>query len=136
VYALGSSCVFEKISVAFALVPAFWCASRLVIQAFVLFLLCVAPHPVLGFLTGPCPVGCAGRSHYNDDQQVFDPRRCLGEGPEQVQTQIQQGLRRAKGLEVVCLVSLADAVPWALSAVGYEGVDVHHHRFRIRLPSH
>jgi len=35
-------------SVAFALVPAFWCASRVVIQAFVFVLLCVAPHPVLG----------------------------------------------------------------------------------------
>jgi len=30
----------------------------------VFFLLCVAPHPVLGFLTGPCPVGFAGRNHY------------------------------------------------------------------------
>jgi len=27
-------------------------------------LLYVAPHPVLGFLTGPCPVGFAGRNHY------------------------------------------------------------------------
>jgi len=27
----------------------------------VFFLLCVAPHPVLGFLTGPCPVGFGGR---------------------------------------------------------------------------
>jgi len=35
-----------------------------VIQAFVFFLLCVAPHPVLGLLTGPCPVACAGRNHY------------------------------------------------------------------------
>jgi len=33
-------------------------------QAFVFFLLCVAPHPVLCFLTGPCPVGFAGRNHY------------------------------------------------------------------------
>jgi len=30
----------------------------------VFFLLCVAPHPVLGFLTGPCPVGFVGRNHY------------------------------------------------------------------------
>jgi len=35
-----------------------------VIQAFLIFLLCVAPHPVLGFLTGPCPVSFAGRNHY------------------------------------------------------------------------
>jgi len=42
----------------------FWCASRPVIQAFVFFLLCVAPHPVLGFLTGLCTVGFDGRNHY------------------------------------------------------------------------
>ena len=28
------------------------------------FLLCVAPHPVLGFLTGRSPVGFAGRNDY------------------------------------------------------------------------
>jgi len=37
--------------------------SALVIQALVFFLLSVAPHPVLGFLTGLCPVGFAGRIH-------------------------------------------------------------------------
>jgi len=55
VYALGSSCVFEKITVAFALLPSFLCASHRVIQAFVLFLLCFAPHPVLGFRRGYTP---------------------------------------------------------------------------------
>jgi len=50
-------------SVAFALVTVSWCASRPVIQAFVFDLLCVALHPVLGFLTGSCPVGFAGRNH-------------------------------------------------------------------------
>jgi len=30
----------------------------------VFFLLCVAPHPVLGFLTGLCPVGFAGKNHH------------------------------------------------------------------------
>jgi len=44
-------------SVAFAVVLAFWCASRPAIQAFVFFLLCVAPHPVLGFLRGLAPSG-------------------------------------------------------------------------------
>jgi len=62
---LGSTCFNKSISVAFALVPTFWCASRPVIQAFVFFLLCVAPHTVLGFLTGPCPVGFAGRNNYS-----------------------------------------------------------------------
>jgi len=35
------------------------------IQAFVFFLLCVAPHPVLGFLTGSLPVSFESRNHYN-----------------------------------------------------------------------
>jgi len=61
---LGSTCFNEEISAAFALAPAFWCAPRPVIQAFVFFLLCVASHPVLSFLTGPSPVGFAGRNHY------------------------------------------------------------------------
>jgi len=60
---LGSTCFNEKISVAFALVLAFWCAPWPVILAFVFFLLCVAPHPVLGFLMGLCLVGFAGRNH-------------------------------------------------------------------------
>ena len=34
------------------------------IRAFVLFLLCCAPHPVLGFPTGLYPVGFEGRIHY------------------------------------------------------------------------
>ena len=63
-YALGSSCGFEQISVAFALHPSFWRASRPLIPAFVLFLLCCAPHPVLGFRTGLYPVGFEGRIHY------------------------------------------------------------------------
>jgi len=52
------------INVAFALVPAFKCALRPVIQALVFFLLCVSPHLALSSLTGPCPVGFAGRNHY------------------------------------------------------------------------
>jgi len=53
-----------KISVALALLPSFWCASRPVIPAFVLFLLCCASHPVLGFSTGIYPVGFEGKIHY------------------------------------------------------------------------
>jgi len=64
VYAVGSSCVFEYISVAFALRPSFWCASRQVIPALVLFLLCFAPHPVPGFPTGLYSVGFESRIHY------------------------------------------------------------------------
>jgi len=64
VYALGSPCVFEKISAAFALRPSFWSASRPVIPAFVLCLWRWAPHPVLGFPTGLYPVGCESRIHY------------------------------------------------------------------------
>ena len=67
-------------SVAFALVPAFWCAPRPVIHAFVFFLLCVAPHPVLGFLTGPCPVGFVGRNHYTLEilMCVSSAQSCMG----------------------------------------------------------
>jgi len=65
VYALGCSCVFEYSSVAFALLPSFWCASRRVIQAFLLLLLCFAPHAVLGVPTGIYYVGFEGRSHFN-----------------------------------------------------------------------
>jgi len=64
VYALGSSCVFESISVVFALLPSFLCASRPVIPAFVLLLLCCAPHPVLRFPTGLYPAGFEGRILY------------------------------------------------------------------------
>jgi len=46
----------------------FWCASRLVIPAFVLFLLCFAPHPVLGFPTGLNPVGFEGRIQYKHEE--------------------------------------------------------------------
>jgi len=46
------------------LAPAFQYASRSVIQA-LLSCRCVALHPVLGFLTGPCHVGFAGRNHNN-----------------------------------------------------------------------
>jgi len=60
----GVSCVLEKISIAFALARAIWCASRTVIQAFVFFLLCEARHLVLGFQTGRCPVRFVGRNHY------------------------------------------------------------------------
>ena len=63
-YALGSSCAFEYISVAFALLPSFLCASSTVIPAFVLFLLCFAPHPGPGFPTGLYPVGFEARIHY------------------------------------------------------------------------
>ena len=56
----------------FALVPAFWCALRPVILAFVFFFLCVAPHPVLSFLTGSCPVGFAGRNHYTNVFSTLD----------------------------------------------------------------
>jgi len=56
-----------------------------VIQAFVFILLCVAPHPVLGFLTGSCPVDFAGRNHYtalgHGDWQT--PRGLLTGAPEQ-----------------------------------------------------
>jgi len=38
-----------------------------VIPAFVLFLLCFAPHPVLGFPTGINPVGFEGRIHNSGD---------------------------------------------------------------------
>ena len=62
-YAFGSLCVFESISVALSLLPSFWCASHRVIQAFVLFLLCFAPHHVLRFPTGLYPVDCEGRIH-------------------------------------------------------------------------
>jgi len=61
---MGSSCVIDSISVASALLPSFWCASRPVIPAFVLFLLRFAPHLVLGFPTGLYPVGFEGRIHY------------------------------------------------------------------------
>jgi len=64
VYAVGSSCVFEYISVAFALLPSFWCASCPVIPAFVLRLLCFSPNPVLGFPTGLYTVGFEGRINY------------------------------------------------------------------------
>jgi len=63
----------------------------------------------------------------HDDQQVFVSRRRPKEGAEQVHTQIRQRFRRGKGIEVVCLASLADAVPRALRTVGHEGVHVHHH---------
>ena len=63
-YAFGSLCVFESISVALSLLPSFWCSSCRVIQAFVLFLLCVAPHHVLSFPTGLYPVGFEGRIRY------------------------------------------------------------------------
>jgi len=42
-----------------------------VIHAFVFFLLCVAPHPVLGFLTGRGPVGFPGRNHYTRIEAYF-----------------------------------------------------------------
>jgi len=64
VCALGSSCVFEYISVVFAFLSSFWCASLPVIPAFVLYLWRCSPHPVLGFPTGLYPVGCEGRIHY------------------------------------------------------------------------
>jgi len=35
-----------------------------VIQTFAVLLFFVTPHPVLGFLTGRCPVGFVGRNHY------------------------------------------------------------------------
>jgi len=38
-----------------------------VIPAFVLFLLCFAPHPVLGFPTGINPFGFEGRIHNSGD---------------------------------------------------------------------
>ena len=63
-YALGSSCLLEKISVAFALLPSFSCASRPVIPEFALYLSCCARHLVLGFPTVLYPVGCEGRIHY------------------------------------------------------------------------
>jgi len=64
VYAVGISYVFECISVAFALIPSFWCSSRSVIPEFVLILRCCAPHPVLSFPTGLYPVGFECRIHY------------------------------------------------------------------------
>jgi len=69
VYFMGSSRVLEKISVAFALLPAIWYAPRLVSQAFVLFLLCSAPHPVMRFPTWLYPVGFEGRKHYRTQLQ-------------------------------------------------------------------
>ena len=60
---LGSPCVIETISVAFALPPPFCCASRPVIPASVLFLLCCAPHPLLAFPTALYPVGFEGKIH-------------------------------------------------------------------------
>ena len=39
------------------------------IPALVLFLLCCAPHPVLGFPTGLYPVGFEGRIHYTPDRR-------------------------------------------------------------------
>jgi len=39
-----------------------------VIPAFVLFLLCFAPHPVLGFPTGLNPVGFEGRIQYKHEE--------------------------------------------------------------------
>ena len=41
------------------------------------FLLCVAPHPVLGFLTGRCPVGFAGRTHHTVDDLEAAQRRTI-----------------------------------------------------------
>jgi len=64
VYALGSSCVFELMSVAFALPPSFRCASRPVIPTVALYLWRCASHPVLGFPKGLYPVGCKSRLHY------------------------------------------------------------------------
>jgi len=64
VYDSGSSCVFESISVAFSLLPSFWCASRRVIQVFLLFPLCFAPHHVQSFLKGLFLVGFERRIHY------------------------------------------------------------------------
>jgi len=48
-------------SLAFALLPWFWCASCPVIPAFVLFLLCCAPHLVLVFPSALYPFGFEGR---------------------------------------------------------------------------
>jgi len=52
VYALGSSCVLEQVSVAFELLPSFWSAMRPVILALVIFLLRFSKHPVLSLSTG------------------------------------------------------------------------------------
>jgi len=67
VCALGSSCVFEYIIVAYALLPSILCALRAVIPAFVLYLRRGDPHPLLGFPTGLYPVGCEGRINYSAD---------------------------------------------------------------------
>jgi len=94
-------------SVAFALVPAFWCAPRPVIQAFVFFLLCVAPHPVLGFLTGPCPVGFVGRIHYTDAFVYHTAQRSC----QQLSTDVGGKYRAAKNF-----MALASRVsPWGSS---------------------
>ena len=46
------------------LLPVFWCASRPVIQAFLLFLLCSAPRRVVSFPTGLYPVGFEDSNQY------------------------------------------------------------------------
>jgi len=78
VCASRSSCVCDNISVAFALLPKFSCAPRPLIQALVLFLLFSAPHPVLGFLSGPYPVGCEGSNQYKEF--VSEAAVCGGPG--------------------------------------------------------
>jgi len=72
----------------------------------------------------------------HDDQPVFISRRLPGEGPEQVHTKIRKRFFRGEGLQVAHLASLADVVPCAQSAVGHQGLAVHHCTLPIKPPSH
>jgi len=112
------------------LLPLFLCASRLVIPAFVLFLWCCAPHPVLGSPTGLFPVDFEGRIHYRGE---VIPRgtahasfwgllcgfRSILYGAVATAAAPRGGLREVRALELppLVFVALPPLVLWVLSII-------------------